>query len=112
MSGDSKIITPGGDVARHCVVSHRRPSKVVGATDSSFRQSPPEKSDPTAASLHELHYLSSPGSEKQTENQFWFHEIRELHTVTRSSITQLVLSIFSSNVTAVWISFRHSCPGC
>ncbi|KAK5884971.1 hypothetical protein CesoFtcFv8_018731 [Champsocephalus esox] len=81
-------------------VSPRRSSQVMGAPDSSFRQRPPEKSELTSAFFHELHYPSSPSSEKQTENQFWFHEIRKLQTMKSSSTTRLVVSmlLFSCKV--------------
>lgn len=51
------------------LLSHGQPKEVVSATDSSFRHSPPEKSELTP-SPHELHYLLSPGSEKTSGNKF------------------------------------------
>lgn len=41
-------------------------------------------------------------SEKETENQFCLHEIREQLTLTRSSTTHLVLFILISHVIVVW----------
>lgn len=65
-SGDFRVLNFTSwvlTVLQDNTVSHTLPGRVVCATDSSFRQSPPGKSELTSASLHELHYLSSPASE-------------------------------------------------
>ena len=79
-------------------VTDHQAEEVCGP-DSSFSLRPPEKPEARPASLHEPSYLSSPGSEETTEKQFWLHEIRKWHTVTRSSTAPLSSRHYSVDIT-------------